>query len=387
MLYTKTLFSYNDVMIQPAVLSQISSRSECNPYIKYDGEDKLPIFTAPMSTVVNDDNFELFNQNKIIPILPRNISIEKRIYFAKTGKWAAFSLNEFKDVFCVPEKELSNEHTRSSTPYRALIDIANGHMELLYRLVIKAKEIYGNYIEIMVGNIANPLTYDVCVNAGVDYVRASIGAGAGCITASNTAIYYSSASLLDELYKRKRYFETSIFEQCVRENKPEMYKETISRLPKIVADGGVRNYSDVIKALALGADFVMIGGLFSSFIESAGETFKIMPDGSHYYYQHLNKNTDYDAFLRTIDCPLYKEFYGMASKEGQIAINGKKTKTSEGIKKEILVTSTIPQWVDNMSSYLRSAMSYCNINDVKNFNPDNVICNVISTESKNSVNK
>ena len=77
----------------------------------------------------------------------------------------------------------------------------------------------------------------------------------------------------------------------------------------------------------------------------------------------------------------------MASKYGQISINGEKTKTSEGIKKEIEVTTNLDTWVENMASYLRSAMSYCNITDVKRFTPSRVTVQVISNNTLNSINK
>ena len=46
----KIYYSYNDVTIMPGVISEIEHRSECNPY---DEEDMLPLFTAPMDTVVD----------------------------------------------------------------------------------------------------------------------------------------------------------------------------------------------------------------------------------------------------------------------------------------------------------------------------------------------
>ena len=59
-------------------------------------------------------------------------------------------------------------------------------------------------------------------------------------------------------------------------------------MTKIIADGSIKGYSDVIKALSLGSDYVMIGGLFTSLIESAGDIFEIKKDDSKYYYE----NTD-----------------------------------------------------------------------------------------------
>ena len=175
MLNTKMLYSYNDVMIKPAVISQVSSRKECNPYITIEGKEFLPIFTAPMSTVVNEKNYHLWEENHIMPIMPRNINLAIRSNYARSGNWAAFSLNEFYERFCNPYGP-----NNSTIVWKALIDVANGHMKLMYDYVKKAKEIHGDKIQIMVGNIANPETYKKCYEAGVDYVRAGIGGGSGC---------------------------------------------------------------------------------------------------------------------------------------------------------------------------------------------------------------
>lgn len=320
MLRETMLYSYNDIMVQPSIISNINSRSECNPY----KDSYLPIFTAPMSTVVDLENILVFNRNHIIPILPRNIDIGIRLINSLVY-WSAFSLQEFEKYFCI---KLDNQ-------YNVLIDIANGHMYKLYKLVEKAKSL-NPQLKIMVGNIANPDTYIACNNAGVDFVRVGIGAGNGCITSSNTAIHYPMASLVYKCWK---------------------IKEQLQGTTKIIADGGIRNYSDVIKALALGADYVMIGSLFAQCKESAGEKTNGMVN-----------------------------FYGMASKEGQCDLNGNKTKTAEGIVKQLPVKYTLRQWSTNMADYLKSAMSYCNIRDIQDFNPYNVACSVISSNTKNSIN-
>ena len=50
-------YGFNDIWIKPAVISNIEHRAECNPYI----EDKiLPLFTAPMNSVINEENYKIF---------------------------------------------------------------------------------------------------------------------------------------------------------------------------------------------------------------------------------------------------------------------------------------------------------------------------------------
>lgn len=331
MLDTNLKYSYNDITIKPAVISKIKHRRECNPFC---GEN-LPIFTAPMSTVVDTYNFEVFKENKIIPILPRNINIYIRKEYLLKGEWVAFGLDEFNDTFLIDSLD-------PSMHYKVCIDIANGHMKKLLDIIKKAKKKYPNLV-IMTGNIANPETIRAYIDAKVDFVRLGIGAGNGCITTSNTGIHYPMASLINDTVT---YLKNNLKSKSI----------------KIIADGGIRNYSDVIKALALGADYVMIGGLFAQCEESCGEV------------------------IEKRDGKLFHQFYGMASAKGQIDLQGVKTKTSEGICKEIEITTTLPQWTDNMTSYLRSAMSYTGSTTLTDF-ANNSVCMVISNNTRESVNK
>lgn len=193
----KTKYSYNDLTIEPAVISSIKSRKECDPYEHMDVNmrDYLPLFTAPMSTIANEHNFNIWKKNKIMPMLPRNIgvdpngSIDKRISyiqeFLDNGDWVALSLKEFEYVF-VEHKMMSpgNIFPGYNRTYRVCVDLANGHMECLYDTINKAKEIArnNNYtLIVMTGNIANPETYRwICKHAEVDYIRLSIGSGSNC---------------------------------------------------------------------------------------------------------------------------------------------------------------------------------------------------------------
>lgn len=174
MLENNIKYSYNDITLVPSILSEISHRHECVTHLS---NGKLPIFTAPMSTVVDDKNFELFENNGINAILPRNINIKTRIDFVKKSKWVAFSLNEFNDIFNNADNlNMWND----SKKLFVLVDIANGHMVKLYDSVRQVKSLLKDKISIMVGNIANPETYLAVYESGADYVRLGIGGGSGC---------------------------------------------------------------------------------------------------------------------------------------------------------------------------------------------------------------
>ena len=370
-------YSYRDVTIVPAKVSEIEHRKDCNPFYP---SGTLPLFTAPMDSVVGLENYELYEQHKIIPIIPRTVSLEQRLEVAKTGRWVAYSLDEFEKIFTVQNP---------GEGYKALIDVANGHMKKLYTLVKKAKALNPN-LTVMVGNIANPETYEECCKAGVDYVRCGIGSGECCITSSATKIHFPLASLISEIVEKKQSLQWS-----------GSYK----KFTKIIADGGVRGYSDAIVALALGADYVMIGSVFSKMLESSGQIFFRYKDYEKendwyplnwdIYFNRYKSGKFYDLneywkgtseigdHWRPIE--LKKGIYGMASGKGQIAIGGKKTKTSEGIIKTIPIEYTMDSWTENFISYLRSAMSYTGAKDLNTF-INKTTCIINSPLSVASVN-
>lgn len=161
-------YGYGDVCIIDAITSSIESRSKCNT--RKDG--MLPIFTAPMSSLVSEKNYSLFQDNGIIPMIPRNIDINKRNEFVKQGIWVSYSLSEFRNF--ISENESVNEGTK------ICIDLAKGNLDTIFVLAKEAKDKYGDNIILMSGNIANPETYKEYCRAGIDFVRLSIGSGAGC---------------------------------------------------------------------------------------------------------------------------------------------------------------------------------------------------------------
>lgn len=380
MLYQKILYSLDDVTIIPDFLTSVNHRNNINVYYKdSNGNKYLPIFVSPMASVVNEQNYNIWEANNLLPILPRTESLEIRLNYALSNKWAAFSLEEFQNYFCKPV--IFNDHDKKQA--KVLIDMANGHMKSMADAVKTAK-LYAtdnNYeITIMVGNIANPETYRYLANAGADYVRVGIGNGNVCITSSNTGINYPMASLLDEINKIKK--------------KDILYKT------KVIADGGINSFSKVIKALALGADYVMIGSAFAKCYESAAE-FIYTTDDVAYNLEDLN-STRFSMYFseeakRKIikSCGiLEKNVFGMSTRKAQALIqkaNGVQdadivTKTSEGIEKTITVDYTIAQWTENFCDYFKSNMSYCDCYDVKYY-IGHPILYIQSESSKNSINK
>lgn len=306
MLTNKILYSLDDVAIQPCVTSMITSRSECNVY---DANNMLPIFTAPMPTVVDEHMYQRYVKNKINAIIPRTTSLKKRIGMCNK-MFVAFSLNEFVEIFI-------DNNFETNEKFYVLIDMANGHLQSLFIACSKAKSKYKDNLILMVGNIANPETYRRFCDIGVDYCRCSVGTGSACTTSCNTGTYYGMASLIDECNTIKNWYKTK--------NLP---------YTKIIADGGISNYRNMIKCLALGADYIMLGSALNKLEDSAG---KVVSDK---------------------DNNLFKIYYGMASHHGQEAL-GKNQTTPEGKMLQNPVKGNIKQFTTDFIAYLQSAMSYC----------------------------
>lgn len=318
-------FDWNDITIIPDTLSTIASRSEINPL----KDGKLPIFTAPMDMVIDENNISEFELNNINVCLPRNVKYD---ISKSTNYFYSYGLDEIIEIF---------EHSYP-LPRRVLIDVANGHMQKLWDISKRIKEKFGDNIELMVGNIANPETYRKYCEIGVDWIRVGIGGGSACTTSANVSIHYPMASLVNECYEISKEFD-----------KPT----------KILADGGFRSFSDIIKALALGADACMLGGIFNKCLESCSDTYLLNDNTSEYI--KLEKEEAIKLYKNGQS--LYKYYRGMSTKEVQKVWERKELKTGEGISKYNKVEYTLAGWRENFTDYLRSAMSYSNSRTLEEF--------------------
>lgn len=322
---------FDDLLIQPVITTDIKSRSEINPF---DENGMLPLITAPMDTVVDEGNADLFYNSKINVCLPRGENRTKNFMFQ------SYSLEQFKNEFYETSRLVNN----SDSILYVLIDTANGHIDELINVVKNSKAFYGDKMVLMVGNVANPNTYRVLSEAGADYIRVGIGNGGGCLTTQQLGIGYPMASLIQECYHISLCLDTPA---------------------KIVADGGMQKYSDIIKAIALGADYVMLGSIINKCLESCGDNyFQVDPNQS----ASKVKITPEEALQRYNDGKqVLKLFRGMSTKEVQKKWGNETLKTSEGVVRYREVEYTLDQWVENFESYLRSAMSYCNARSLYDF--------------------
>jgi glutamate synthase domain-containing protein 2 len=162
----------------------------------------------------------------------------------------------------------------------------------------------------------------------------------------------------------------SLIQECNKVKTGQSWIKT-----KIVADGGFKKYSDVIKALALGADYVMLGSILNKALESCGETTRVADAlGNH---ETINQYDDLAMTMFNSDIPLYKVFRGMSTKEVQKNWGKTELTTSEGVVRQQKVEYTLNGWVNNFESYLKSAMSYTGKKELHQF-IGGVKCNHIS---------
>lgn len=313
-------YDFNDISLVPERLSYIRSRSEIDITIN----GTLPIIVAPMDMVIDESNYELFLSNKINVALPRNVH----------GNSDCFYSFGVKGI-----KQLINDKL---TYNKVLLDTANAHSIEVLETAKLYKDTFPDS-ELMVGNIANPYTYMDYANIGVDYIRIGIGGGSACTTSANASVHYPLASLISEIF---------------------ILKEEHNYNCKIVADGGFKNTNDIIKALALGADYVMIGGIFNKCLESC----------SPFYDDKYNIISNTEALeLYNLGHNIYKKYRGMSTKDVQKKWGNETIKTAEGISFYNKVEYTLSQWIENFEHYLKSTMSYCNSLNLQEFKDSNYI--------------
>ena len=343
-------YSLKDVTVVQAPIGKYLHRGDVNTFTNICNREVYPIFVSPMASVTDETNYKEWIKHKLTPVVPRsvrqNLNFKERMKIAEET-FVSISLQEAE------EELLKMGIKEDQKKIYICIDIANGNLQNLYQTCKRLKRLFKDKISIMTGNIANPKTYKYYADNGIEWMRVGIGLGSRCTTACNVSIYYPPATLLDELHREKLLYA----------------KENNGNTPtKIILDEGITNFDEIQKAIALGADAVMSGYIFALAEEACGEigyskNIEEFGEGNYITKEEYDKLEEKEKK----ELKPFRDYYGMSTKKAQNIVNGKATRTAEGISKPVPVKYPVAKWVDNMQSYLRSAMTYTNSGNLKEF--------------------
>lgn len=237
-------FDFDDVALVPkecAVLSrsEISVKAELSNY-----EFNLPVIPANMSTVVDTGLAELLTRNNYFYVMHRfNIDpIEFTKSRHKIGHISSISLG----IQDADHEIVDKFYHQGITPEFITVDVAHGDNPQVFKIVERIKEKLPKAF-VIAGNVSRASSVLSLEDAGADASKVGVGPGLACSTFPNTGF-------------GTKNWQLSAIQECA----------DAAKYSKIIADGGIRTTGDIAKAIAFGADFVMVGGMLSAHEESPG---------------------------------------------------------------------------------------------------------------------
>ncbi len=223
-----------------------------------------------------------------------------------------------------------------------VIDSAHGHSENILRTVYEVKNTYPD-LQVIAGNVATAQATAALIEAGADAVKVGIGPGSICTTRVVAGIGVPQITAIMDCY--------------------EAAKE--SGIP-IIADGGIKYSGDITKAIAAGANVVMMGSLLAGCDEAPGE---------------------YELFQGR----KYKVYRGMGSlaamengsKDRYFQADAKKL-VPEGVEGRVAYKGTVEDTVFQLLGGLRSGMGYCGAKDIETLKATGQFVKISSASLKES---
>jgi len=304
--------TFNDVLLQPQY-SDIKTRKAIDIGNTLSGSTvqyfKLPIISAPMDTVTETSMVQAIDEYGGLGILHRYNTIEQQANMVKQVKLLSKNHRVGAAIGITGdflERAIALYHNGVDV---LCLDVAHGHHISTKNALEKLCSLYKGHVHIMAGNVATLEGFNDLADWGADSIRVGIGGGSICSTRIQTGHGVPTLqSIMD----------------CSRTDRNAM----------LIADGGLKTSGDVVKALAAGADFVMLGSMLAGTTESPGE--------------FISRGAGKQGM---------KVYRGMASEEAQKDWRGK-ANSLEGISTTILYKGKVGNVLQRLDKGIRSGFSY-----------------------------
>jgi IMP dehydrogenase len=321
--YKHDVLCFDDILLVPQ-RSSVSSRHSVNTTMFIGSGDRairlnLPLIAAPMDTVCDIEMCISISNAGGMGILHRYMSYEEQLRKTKVlvdGEFCFGVAISSNNGFINHARDLVNAGVRC-----LLVDTANGHGKYATDAVMELRAKFPN-IHIMAGNVATADGFARLAAAGADSVRVGIGGGSACTT---RLVSGHGVPTLTSIMDCDRWLEE--------------FGHNGSDTCSIIADGGIRNSGDMVKAFAAGAHAVMVGSMLAGTDESPGNIF-INEHGQH-----------------------VKAFRGMASREAQKDATGN-ISVAEGISTTIPYKGSAKNIFDEIRGGLGSGCSYSGVSNL-----------------------
>ena len=320
----KDSFTFDDVSLVPQHSSVLPSETVTVSKLAHNLDLKIPLMSSAMDTVTESKMAIAISKSGGMGIIHRNLSIEQQVREVKKVKKNNYLIGAAIGV-SPKDLERAEELSKVNTDL-IVIDTAHGHTQKVLEMIRKIKKKLKT-CTLCVGNIATSKAAKFLADNGVDIVKVGIGPGSICTTRLVAGIGVPQLSAVIQVKKALKNYKT-----------------------KIISDGGIKFSGDIAKAIAAGADAVMIGSLFSGTIESPGKIFK-----------HKGK--------------LFKNFRGMGS-VGAMSVGSadryyqKKFKNvlkyvPEGVEGMVRFKGPVNKIIYNLVGGLKSSMGYLGAKTIK----------------------
>ena len=245
----KEALTFDDVTMMPKYSEVLPSEVDTSIKLSKNLSLKIPLLTSAMDTVTESKMAIAIAKVGGIGVIHRNLDIKKQIEEIKKVKKQKLLVGAA--VGAGPLEFKRAESIIKEGVDLVVVDTAHGHSKKVAEIIKFIKKKKTNKITLCAGNIATAEAAKFLIKLGVDIVKVGIGPGSICTTRLVAGIGVPQLSAILEAKKGVKNSKT-----------------------KIISDGGIKYSGDIAKALAAGADAVMIGSLFAGSMETPGKLIK-----------------------------------------------------------------------------------------------------------------
>ncbi len=319
--------TFDDVLILPKYSSILPTKTDLSLKLTNKIYLKVPFLSSAMDTVTESSMAIAIGREGGIGVIHRNLSLKKQSLEVKKVKNKNYLVGA-----AVGTNQEDLDRTKSLVANGVdliVIDTAHGHSEKVLKTLSKLKKIVGK-VPICVGNIATGEAAKKLYNSGADIIKVGIGPGSICTTRMVAGIGVPQISAIIDVKKT-------------------LNKKKI----KIISDGGIKFSGDIAKALAAGADAIMMGSIFAGTDESPGKKFKIRGK-------------------------IFKQYRGMgsigamsagsANRYFQKKQNDKSKFVPEGVEGRVEYKGKVSKIIYQLQGGLRSSMGYIGAKNLREIN-------------------